>query len=223
MNKIYLLLLAFGLDARAADYSSSLPVNTTMFGNTSISTGTGVSGLGIPRFTISNDSNILSTQSGTWTVQQGSTATSVANGWPVKLTDGTNTTAVKAASTAAAAADPSAVVALSPNSPLPAGTNSIGLVTTKTPLTANAPFQVSAGVTSGVFLASNSVRKGMCAVNVSNATVSFNAVAGSAVLNSGITLYPGGTWCMDEFTFTTSAINIIAGAASSVVSGQEFQ
>jgi hypothetical protein len=34
--------------------------------------------------------------------------------------------AVKAASTAAAASDPSAVVALSPNSPLPAGTNVIG-------------------------------------------------------------------------------------------------
>jgi hypothetical protein len=42
------------------------------------------------------------------------------------LTDGTNTTAVKAASTASLASDPSAVVALSPNSPVPAGTNIIG-------------------------------------------------------------------------------------------------
>lgn len=30
------------------------------------------------------------TQSGTWTVQQGSTPTSIANAWPVKPTDGTN-------------------------------------------------------------------------------------------------------------------------------------
>jgi hypothetical protein len=72
------------------------------------------------------------------------------NGWPVKPTDGTNsqammdtvaragfqkltdgvsTVAVKAASTAVAAADPSLAVGLSPNSPLPAGTNAIGGVT----------------------------------------------------------------------------------------------
>ena len=46
-----------------------------------------------------------------------------------KINDGTNTVAVKAASTAAVAADPSAVVALSPNSPLPAGSNAIGSIT----------------------------------------------------------------------------------------------
>lgn len=46
----------------------------------------------------------------------------------IKVTDGTNTAAVKAASTAAVAADPSLVVALSPNSPLPAGTNNVGNV-----------------------------------------------------------------------------------------------
>jgi hypothetical protein len=65
--------------------------------------------------------------SGTLTSNQG-TANTVANSWPVELTNGTNTTAVKAASTAAAATDPSAVVALSPNSPLPAGTNALGTV-----------------------------------------------------------------------------------------------
>jgi hypothetical protein len=46
-----------------------------------------------------------------------------------EITDGTNTAAVKAASTAALATDPSLVVALSPNSPLPAGSNAIGSVT----------------------------------------------------------------------------------------------
>lgn len=59
------------------------------------------------------------------TVNQGVAA--VASGaWPTTLTDGTNTTAVKPASTAAIATDPSAVVAMSPNSPLPAGTNLLG-------------------------------------------------------------------------------------------------
>ncbi len=40
-----------------------------------------------------------------------------------------NCGAVKAASTAAIATDPAAVVSLSPNSPLPAGTNNVGAVT----------------------------------------------------------------------------------------------
>ena len=61
------------------------------------------------------------------TANQG-TPNTTANAWPTKLTDGTNVAAVKAASTAAAAADPSAVVALSPNSPLPAGSNALGSV-----------------------------------------------------------------------------------------------
>ena len=42
--------------------------------------------------------------------------------------NGTNTVAIKAASTAAVAADPSLVVGFSPNSPLPAGTNLLGSV-----------------------------------------------------------------------------------------------
>jgi hypothetical protein len=59
-------------------------------------------------------------------VNQGAAA-SAANAWTAKVTDGTNTAAVKAASTAAAATDPSLVVGLSPNSPLPAGTNVLGV------------------------------------------------------------------------------------------------
>lgn len=47
----------------------------------------------------------------------------------VKVWDGSTTMAVKPASTAAAATDPAGVFALSPNSPLPAGTNSIGKTT----------------------------------------------------------------------------------------------
>lgn len=44
----------------------------------------------------------------------------------VRITNGTVEVAVKAASTAAAASDPSLVTAFSPNSPLPSGTNTIG-------------------------------------------------------------------------------------------------
>lgn len=45
--------------------------NITQFGGVALSTGVGASGTGIPRVTVANDSNILATQSGTWTVQQG--------------------------------------------------------------------------------------------------------------------------------------------------------
>jgi len=60
-------------------------------------------------------------QSGLWNVNQ---AIGVAGFG--KITDGVNTAAVKAASTATIATDPSLVVAFSPNSPLPVGTNVIG-------------------------------------------------------------------------------------------------
>lgn len=89
------------------------------------------------------------TISGTVTDNQGTPA-ALANAWPIKLTDGTNTmptmdvaaragfveltdgtntASVKAASTAAVATDKALVVTLSPNTPLPAGSNALGSVT----------------------------------------------------------------------------------------------
>jgi hypothetical protein len=67
--------------------------------------------------------------SGTVTANQG-TANTIANSWTTEITDGTHgPAAVKAASTAAVATDPALVVALSPNSPVPTGSNTIGAVT----------------------------------------------------------------------------------------------
>lgn len=100
--------------------------NVTQFGSSNVVTGTGASGSGIPRVTVSNDSNILATQSGSWTVTANAgtnlntsalaTSANQTNGTQQsKITDGTNVAAVKAASTAPAATDPALVVALSPN------------------------------------------------------------------------------------------------------------
>lgn len=102
-------------------------------------------------WTLANGTDsVAAVQSGTWTVQQGATPTTVGNAWPFKLTDGTNVTGVKAASTAAVAADPSAVVALSPNSPLPAGANNVGSITNVTgTITLPAGASTSALQTSG--------------------------------------------------------------------------
>lgn len=112
--------------------------NITQFGGSNVVTGTGTSGSGIPRVTVSNDSNILATQSGSWTVtsNQG-TAAALSGAWPVKVTDGTNVhptgdvvgrsvfnqisdattgpVAVKDASIAPTATDKALVVVLSPN------------------------------------------------------------------------------------------------------------
>lgn len=47
--------------------------NVTQFGGSAVVTGTGAGGSGIPRVTVSNDSNVLASQSGAWTVQPGNT------------------------------------------------------------------------------------------------------------------------------------------------------
>jgi hypothetical protein len=91
--------------------------NITQFGGSNIVTGIGSGGAGIPRVTVSNDSNILATQSGSWTVtaNQG-TANTLANAWAQQITDTTNgPVAVKAASTIPTVTDPALVVVLSPN------------------------------------------------------------------------------------------------------------
>jgi hypothetical protein len=139
--------------------------NVSQFGGNNVVTGTGASGIGIPRVTVANDSNILATQSGTWTVAQGAPNT-LANKWPVqvtdgtnvmptadvasraqfdKITDGTNTAAVKAASTPAAATDPALVVAVSPNNSIAttSGTQTSNIDagnSSTTPLSGNATF-----------------------------------------------------------------------------------
>lgn len=74
------------------------------------------------------------------------------------ISDGTNQAAVKAASTAAVAADPSLVVALSPNSPVPAGTNTIGAVKI-VPASAAALANVTSSATSVTLIASNANRR----------------------------------------------------------------
>lgn len=94
------------------------------------------------------------TQSGTFTVAQG-TAAAASGAWPVKLTDGTSTTAVKAASTAPLATDPAAVVVLSPNGAQATAANqateiaSLSSIDTKTPALVSGHQPVQATLTTG--------------------------------------------------------------------------
>lgn len=89
--------------------------NITQFAGVAISTGTGVGGVGIPRVTVSNDSQM-------------------------RVWDGTNQAAVKAASIAAVAADPALVVAISPNNSVHVSASVSGTNTTAVALGANASF-----------------------------------------------------------------------------------
>jgi len=81
------------------------------------------------------DQGVAAALSGAWPVKVTDGTNTMPTGDVVaraifeKITDGTNTAAVKAASTAAVVADPSLVVALSPNSPVPTGSNTIGALT----------------------------------------------------------------------------------------------
>ena len=85
---------------------------------------------------VNNPDPLVSTQpvSGTVTSNIGTTnglaldATLTGGTARTKITDGASDAAVKTASTAALAADPSLVVGLSPNSPLPTGSNTVGKV-----------------------------------------------------------------------------------------------
>jgi len=132
-----------------------------------------------------------------------------AGGAAVNVQDGGNTLTVDGAVTIGAA--------------LPAGTNAIGVVSTKTALTAAAPTAVSVGVASGVAVAANANRTGLVLTNTSNAIISLNCAGAAAVLLSGITLNAnGGVWVMGEYTFTTAEIRAIASAAASNLAVQEF-
>lgn len=96
-----------------------------------------------------------------------------------------------------------------------------GTVSTKTALTASSPTFATVGVASAQVVASNASRKGLILTNTSANTISLG-IGSTAVLNSGITLYPGGVWVMDEYNFATGAIDAIASAAASNLAIQEL-
>src|SRR5882724_6959587 len=103
---------AFFQATQPVSIAATVAVNLSQVGASAVTLGQKVMASSIPVVIASDQSAVP--VSGTVTANQG-TANTAANAWPAKVTDGTNTAAVKAASTAAAAADPALVVALSPN------------------------------------------------------------------------------------------------------------
>jgi len=90
--------------------------------------------------------------------------------------------------------------------------------------TASSPTTATVNGSSGTVIASNANRKGLALTNTSTGgqRISLHMAAGSAVLDSGITLWPGDSFVMTRETFTTAQINGIASAASGTIGIQEF-
>jgi len=134
-NGLPVSIASLPLPAGAATLAGQAAINATL-GTPMQQTGGAVSVTNFP-----------ATQpvSGTVTANQG-TAAAVSGAWPSLVTDGTRTATVKAASTAAVAADTALVVAISPN-------NNSGVTippsitdSTATPLAANASFTGTANL-----------------------------------------------------------------------------
>lgn len=99
--------------------------------------------------------------------------------------------------------------------------SSDSVVSSKIALTASSPTFATVGTGSAQAVASNASRKGLILVNTSVNVISVG-IGATAVLNSGITLKPGGSWNMDEYSYSTAVINCIASLGSSNLAIQEF-
>lgn len=88
------------------------------------------------------------------------------------------------------------------------------------PINASAPTGANVGTTQSQALSANIARQGLIIINIGMGTVSI-AIGQTAQLNLGITLAPLGVWNMDEYQFSTDAINVI-GFAEGSISIQEF-
>lgn len=85
---------------------------------------------------------------------------------------------------------------------------------------ATTPSSAAVTSSSSSAIASNSSRTGCVITNLGPGNVSFGDGA-TAVVNSGITLMPGGTWVMDRYTFTQNAIFVIS-PTTAALSIQEY-
>lgn len=143
----------------------------------------------------------------TTTANQGTPA-AVGSAWPVKVTDGTSTAAVKAASTAAVAADPAVVVSLSPNSPTPLPA---------LPSTANI-LAGSVATTGGTVI---TIPIGRIWVGQITLSASITGAAGAQTSSPTVTIVSSGT----SFPVTTTVLAALqlttgAGATANATAGQ---
>lgn len=91
------------------------------------------------------------------------------------------------------------------------------------PLDPQAPDSSNITTSSVAIIPANADRAGMVITNISSVMIFLSFGADAAALYSGVGLYPGASFAMDETTFTTEAVNAIgASAASNALSIQEW-
>lgn len=88
-------------------------------------------------------------------------------------------------------------------------------------LTASSGTFATVGLASAQAVAANLNRGGLILTNTSAAII-YIEIGVTAVVGSGIPIYPGGSWTMDAYNYTSAAINAIATLASSNLAIQEF-
>lgn len=85
-----------------------------------------------------------------------------------------------------------------------------------------APAQVDVDTTSKQVVAENYGRAGLYLTNLSTGTM-YLGFGNTAVVGSGAVLLPsGGSFSMDEYSFTKEAVHAIAHANNSLLAIQEF-
>lgn len=90
-------------------------------------------------------------------------------------------------------------------------------------INASAPTNILVGVASAQAVAANNDRQGLVLVNISGSTMYLGLQGATAVLNSGFTILPnGGTWTMEEYSYSNGQINAIAHSAGNILCIQEF-
>jgi hypothetical protein len=193
--------LASGTDSVAAIQSGTWTVqqgtppwaqNVTQFGGTNVSTGTGASGAGIPRVTVSNDSNILATQSGTWNINNISGTISLPTGASTSALQTTGNTSLSSIDSKTPALGQSVMAS---SSPVVIASNQSAIPVTQS----TSPWVVSGTVTANA-------GTGTFQVNVTNATL--------AVTQSGVWT-TGRTWTLSSGTDSVAIIsNDVSGSGT---------
>ena len=82
--------------------------------------------------------------------------------------------------------------------------------------TGNAPSALAIGTASAQIFAQNFNRTGLLCEDTGTVSVSLSYGASAAVVGGGITIPAGGSWKMDDYSFSTQAINAIASAAGTL-------
>ena len=87
---------------------------------------------------------------------------------------------------------------------------------------AQAPIAGTATTSSAVLVASNLNRTGLNCTNLGTVSIFIAYGSNAAILNGGTVIPAGATWWMDDYLFTTQAVNVIS-ASSANIACTEYQ